>query len=238
VSPEAGEFLCGNWAWDPVLRELRYFQRKGKGWKEEPDAVERLRQVRRVVWYRWSQAPMASTTGQVMGSRMSRVVAEYEDGGNLTVNEADRDCAEKLAKAIAEAYGLPVTRLGAPTGRHGGNLPSRDAMGRWVQRSGRVDVVLDETAGELSVRQKKRVFGSTRRAYRTSEIRWLELGYEVQGVQERYVVWAVVGPEEERVPVASYEGYEGWAEAGEWREFAEELGRRLGVDVRVGELPD
>lgn len=238
MSPEAGEFLCGNWVWDPALRELRYFQRKGRGWKEEPDAVERLRQVRRVVWYRWSQAPMATTTGQLMGSRMSRVVAEYEGGGDLTVNEAERECARKLAEAIAGAYGLTVVHLGAPTGRQGGNLPQRDAMGRLVQRAGRVETVLDEAAGELTVTAKKRFFGKSRRSYRTSEIRWLELAYEVRDVMERYVVSAVIGPEEERVPVASYEGYEGWAEAGEWREFAEELGRRLGVDVRVGELPD
>jgi hypothetical protein len=47
-----------------------------------------------------------------------------------------------------------------------------------------------------------------------------------------------MGPEEERVTVASYEGYEGWAEPGEWREFAAGLAQRLGAELRLGELPE
>jgi hypothetical protein len=235
--PDPSELLCGNWAWDAVLKELRYYERAGKNWKDEPEAVERLQPVKAVTWYRWSQAPMASTTGQVMGSRLSRVVAEYEAGGNLTINEAERDCAEKLADAIAAAFGLAVVHAGAPTGRHNGNLPPRDAMGRLADRSGRSEALLDETAGELTVTQKKKFFGKSRHTYRTSEIRHLELGYEVRGPVERYVLSALVGPEDERVPVASYEGYEGWAEPGEWRAFAAEVAQRIGVEVRVGELP-
>jgi hypothetical protein len=236
--PEPGDFLCGNWVWDALLKELRFYERVGKGWKEHPEAVERLQPVKSVTWYRWSQAPMVSGTGQAMGSRMSRVVAAYEGGGDLTVNEAERDCAEKLTDAIAASFGLSVVHAGAPTGRHGGNLPKRDSMGRLVDRSGRAETVLDDTAGELSVTTKKRVLGKSRRVWRTSEIRRLELSYEVRGPVERYAVSALFGPEEERVSVASFEGYEGWAEPGEWRDFASGLGQQLGVEVRVGDLPE
>ena len=236
--PEPGDFLCGNWVWDGLLKELRFHERAGKAWKEQPEAVERLQPVKSVTWYRWSQAPMVSGSGQAMGSRMSRVVAEYEGGGDLTINEAERDCAEKLADAIAAAFGLNVRHAGAPTGRHGGNLPERDSMGRLVDRSGRSETMLDETAGELTIATKKRVIGKSRRVWRTSEIRRLELGYEVRGPLERYVLSALMGPEEERVAVASYEGYEGWAEPGEWREFAAGLAQRLGVELRLGELPE
>lgn len=235
--PEPGDFLCGNWVWDAVLKELRFYERAGKKWKDEPKAVERLQPVKSVTWYRWSQAPMPSTTGQVMGSRMSRVVVAYEVGGDLTINEAERECAEKLAEALAGAFGLSVTHAGAPTGRHRGNLPARDSMGRLVDRSGRTESTLDGTSGELTVSEKKKLFGKSRRSYPTPEIRRLELAYEVRGPVERYVLSAIVGPDEERISVASYEGYEGWAEPGEWREFAAEVAQRLGVEVRVGELP-
>ncbi len=236
--PEPGDFLCGNWVWDALLKELRFYERAGKAWKEQPEAVERLQPVKSVMWYQWSQAPMVSGTGQAMGSRMSRVVAAYEGGGDLTINEVKRDCAEKLADTIATAFGLSVIHAGAPTGRHAGNLPSRDSMGRLVNRSGRSETVLDDTAGELTVTTKKRVLGKSRRVWRTSEIRRLELLYEVRGPVERYAVAALVGPEEERVTVASYEGYEGWAEPGEWREFAAGLAQRLGAELRVGDLPE
>ena len=235
--PEPGDFLCGNWVWDAVLKELRFHDRVGKKWKEQPEAVERLKPVKSVTWYRWSQAPMMSGTGQAMGSRMSRVVAAYEGGGDLTVNEAERDCAEKLAEAIAAAFGLTVAHAGSPTGRRGGNLPSRDDMGRLVTRVGRMETTLDETSGDLTITLKKRVLGKNRRSYRTSEIRRLALTYDVRGPTEQYAVSAVLGPEEESISVASFEGYEGWAEPQEWREFAAELGRRLGVDVVVGDLP-
>ena len=236
--PEPDELLCGNWAWDALLKELRFFERSGKGWKDEPEAIERLQPVKSVTWYRWSQAPMTTTTGQFMGARMSRVVAEYEAGGNLTITEAERDCAEKLADAIAAAFGLTVVHAGAPTGRRGGNLPARDAMGRLVGRSGRTESVLDDTAGELTITQKKKVFAKSRRSYRTPDIRRLELAYEVRGPVERYVLTALIGPDEERVPVASYEGYEGWAEPGEWRVFASDVAQRLRLELSVGDLPE
>ena len=231
--PEAGDFLCGNWAWDHVLRELRNYRRKGKGWEDQPESAERLQPVKSVTWHRWSQAPMASHTGQPMASSLSRIVAAYEAGGNLTINEFDRDCAGKLATAIADAYGLKVIEEGAPDGRRGGNLPQRDQMGRLVTRLGRQQVILDDSAGEIVVEKPKRPFGKSRRVLRTTEIRRLELAYSVKGPVERYEVLAIAGPEEERIPVAGYEGYEGWADPEEWRTFTQELGRRLGVEAVV-----
>ncbi|MDO8614746.1 MAG: hypothetical protein Q7T33_03290 [Dehalococcoidia bacterium] len=229
MPPEEGDFLCGRWVWDPVLRELRHYARKGKRGEDEPATVERLPPVRSVTWYRWSQPPMQSHTGEVMPTRLSRVVAEYESGGNLTVNEDDRECARKLAGAIAGAYGLPVTEAGAPDGRRGGNLPARDAMGRLVTRSGRTEVALDTAAGEITITLSKRPFGRSRRQLRTTDLRRLELGYEVKGPLETFTVWGVAGPEEEKLPLASYSGYEGWADPEEWRQFTQDLGRSLGV---------
>lgn len=231
--PEESEFLCGNWVWDLALRELRHYPRKAKKHADNPDAVERLKPVRSVTWYRWSQAPIQTATGQVLPSSLSRVVAAYEGGGDLTINEYDRACAEKLARALAESYGLDVIEEGAPTGRRGGNLPSRDQMGRLVSRSGRTEVVLDEVGGEITVTKRGRLWGKKRGTLRTNEVRRLELEYEAKGPVETYTVWAIAGPEEEKLPLASYSGYEGWAEPGEWREFTLELGRSLSVEARA-----
>jgi len=230
--PEDSDFLCGGWIWDRVLRELRYHERTRKGWKEEPEQVERLPAVRSVTWHRWSQAPMQTATGDVMPSSLSRLIVAYEGGGDLTLNENDRECAGKLAQAIAEAYGLEVVEEGAPGGRRPGNLPSRDEMGRFVSRSGRVEVTLDEAGGEIVEARPRFPFGRSRRSVPFREVRRLDLTYEVKGPLETFTLWAIVGPEEqERVPVASYEGYEGWADPEEWREFAREMGRSLGVEV-------
>jgi hypothetical protein len=232
MAPDDAEFLCEGWTWDPVLRELRKHRRKRKGWEDEPEAVERLQPVTSVTWYRWSQAPMQTSTGQITPSSLSRVVAAYEAGGDLTINEYDRSCAEKLALVIAGAYGLSVIEEGAPGGRRDGNLPERDQMGRLVNRTGREDVVLDEIAGEVTVTKPKRPFGKSRRVIRTNEIRRLELGYEVKGPTETFTVWAIVARDDEKLPLASYSGFEGWADPREWREFTRELGRSLGIEVR------
>ena len=227
------ELLCGNWAWDPVLRELRYYKKRGrKGMEAEPEAVERLRAAQSVTWHKWSQQPMQSQTGEVMGAQHSRIIVQFEGGGDVTLNEADRACAEKLARAIADSYGLPVSEAGAP-GRRAGNLPRRDEMGRLVHRDGRTEVVLDDVAGEVTVTRQKRPLGKSRRTFRTSEIRRLELGYEVRGPLETFTVWALL-PDESKIPLASYSGYEGWADPGEWREFAADLARKLGVPADVG----
>lgn len=231
--PEAGEFLCGDWVWDGAMRELRHYPRKGKKHAEQPDAVEQLKPVRSVTWHKWSQAPMQTATGEIMPPNLSRVVAAYEGGGDLTLNENDRACAEKLARTIAEAYGLEVVEEGAPGGRRGGNLPSRDQMGRLVNKAGREEVVLDDVAGEITVTKRGRFWGKKRRTLRTNEVRRLELGYEVKGPTETFTVWAIAGFEEEKLPLSSYSGFEGWAEPEEWREFTRELGRSLGVEARV-----
>lgn len=174
---------------------------------------------------------MASPTGQAMPGVMSRVVAEYEGGGNLTINETDRACAEKLAQAIADAYGLDVVLAGAPDGRRPGNLPPRDAMGRLVNRSGKTELVLDESVGEIAVSKSRFPAGKSRRRIRTSEVRRLEFGCDARAPFETLTVWAVVGPEEEKLAVASYTGYEGWADFEEWRNFTRTLAQSLGVEA-------
>jgi hypothetical protein len=229
--PEDSDFLCGGWIWDPVLRELRYHERTRKGWKDEPEQVERLPAVQSVTWHRWSQAPMQTATGQAMPSSLSRVVGAYVGGGPHTRTDNDRECADKLAGAIAEACGLGVAEEGAPGARRRGNLPSRDEIGRFVSRSGRTEVTLDEAAGEIVETRRRFPFGRSRRRFSFAEVRRLELTYEVKGPLETFTLWAVVGLEEERLAVASYQGYEGWADPEEWREFAREMGRSLRVEV-------
>jgi len=64
-----------------------------------------------------------------------------------------------------------------------------------------------------------------------AEVRRLELGYEVKGPVETFTVYAAVGPEEEKLALASYQGFEGWADPGEWREFTQDLARSLGVEA-------
>ncbi len=229
--PEDSDFLCGGWIWDPVLRELRYHERTRKGWKDEPEQVERLQRVASVTWHRWSQAPMQTATGQSMSTSFSRLVVAYEGGGDLTINEGDRGCAEKLARAIADAYGLEVVEEGAPGGRRSGNLPQRDEMGLLVTRIGKVEVTLDEATREIVETRRRFPFGKSRRSVPFAEVRRLELTMELEGPTETFTLWALFGPEEERLPIASYQGYEGWADPEEWREFAREMGRSLGVEV-------
>jgi hypothetical protein len=232
--PDDADFLCGGWIWDPVHRELRFHTHTRKGWKDEPEQVERPLAVAFVTWHRWSQAPMQTATGDVMPPSHSRVVVAYEGGGDLTINEADRACAGKLAEALASAYGLTVVEEGAPGGRRPGNLPARDEMGRLVSALGREEVTLDETAREIAVARRRFPVGRSRRRVTFAEVRRLELTYEVKGPLETFTVGALVGVEEERLPVAAYQGYEGWADPEEWREFARELASSMGVEVAGG----
>lgn len=231
MAPEAGDFLCGGWMWDALTHELRYYERAGKGWKEEPEAAERLREVRAVTWQRWSQQPMQSASGQAMPGRLSRIVVEYERGGNLTLNENDRDCAGKLAAALAEAAGVAVVEAGAPGPPRTGTVPPRDERGRLVHRSGRTEVVFDERAGEIVETKRRLGFATGQRRIPFPEVRRLELSYEVKELWEEFSLAAVHGPEEERTVLASYRGYEGWALRSEWEEFAAELARTVGVEV-------
>ncbi|HEU4759286.1 MAG TPA: hypothetical protein VFT91_04815 [Dehalococcoidia bacterium] len=231
MSPEEREFLCDGWAWDAVLRELRHYRPKGKKWEEQPDAAETLKPVQSVTWHRWSQAPMATATGQAMPTRLSRIVAAYEGGGDLTINENDRDCAEKLAGAIAEAFGLTVVTSGAPGGPKAGTVPAPDEMGRLRYSTRGYEVVLDVVSGEIVEVKQRFPLRRVRRRLPLAEVRRLELEYGVNGPLETFTLYAVAGPEEERFPFASYDGYEGWADPAEWREFARGLARRLGVPV-------
>lgn len=232
--PDESEFICGDWVWDPVVREMRHFPRRKKGHAEEPDAVERLESASKISLHFWSQQPIQTATGEVMSAQQARVVVEYADGRRLDINEDDRACAVKLAEAIAQTYGLPVVRAGSPTGVRGGNLPSRDQMGRLVNKSGRVEVVLDESAGVLQIMRSKRPFGKSRREVRTTEVRRVELVTHTRGPMETISVNAIVGVEDEPVPVASYSAMEGWTDLEEWREFTRDLAARLGVEARTG----
>jgi hypothetical protein len=175
---------------------------------------------------------MQTAAGDVIPPSHSRVVVGYEGGGDLTINEADRECAGKLAQAIAATYGLAVVEEGAPGGRRAGNLPARDEMGRLVSGLGREEVTLDEAAREIVVTRRRFPVGRSRRRIAFAEVRRLELTYEVKGPTETFTVWALVGLEKgERLAVAAYQGYEGWADPEEWRGFARELASNMGVEV-------
>lgn len=227
--PDESEFLCGDWLWDASLRELRHYPRRKKGHADEPDSVERLPSAKAVTLYLWSQQPMAAHTGGGVGSPvMSRLEVTYEDGRKLTINEDSRECVRKLASTIAAAYSLTVVEEGAPTGKRGGNLPQRDSMNRLLYDDGRVKTTLDEAMGELKTSKRKRI-GSNKGAYRTADIRRLELARDVRGPNETITVYAIVLPDEEAVPVAGYSGFEGWADLDEWRAFTAELARSLGT---------
>lgn len=229
--PDESELLCGGWAFDASLREMRHYPRHKKGYAEKPDAVERLEPAKSITLYLWSQQPMMSHTGDRNPSpSQARVEVVYTDGRKLTINEDNRDCARKIAEAIAAAYAMPLQEQGAPTGVRGGNLPQRDEMGRLHYSDGRITTVLDEAMGELRVTRKKRFFRSERRTLSTNEIRRLELAREVRGPIETFVIRAVVGADEERIPVAGFSGYEGWADAAEWRDFTKDLAQVLRVD--------
>jgi hypothetical protein len=232
--PAGAEFLCGGWKWDPAMRELRHYPRRGRrGFAAEPDAVEQLQPARTLTVHRWSQPPMQTSTGEMTSPRHARILLKYEDGRELEINEDDRVCAEKLVATLAEACGLEPAWLGAPGGWHRGILPERDDMGRLTYKGRGVETVLDEAAGILTVTRKGRLFSKKRRELRISEIRALDLEEKLDGGSEVFTVYALLYPEDERVPVAAYRGMEGWADAGEWREFARDLGRSLGVEARA-----
>jgi hypothetical protein len=234
--PDESDFLCGDWVWDSALREMRHYPRVKKGHAAQPDAVERLESARAVRLHLWSQQPMQTSTGQVMPASQARVVVEYQDGRTLDINEPDRGCAERLASMLAAEFGLAVGRLGAPTGRRGGNLPRVDSTGRLVYSGRNNETVLDESAGTVQFTKKKRFFRKDRREIRTNDIRTLELTYDVSGPSETFTVVALTKLED-RFPIASYTGLEGWADPEEWSEWTRDLGRRLGVEVALPKTP-
>lgn len=236
--PDESELLCGGWAFDAALKEMRHYPRHKKGYADTPDAVERLEPAKSVTLYQWSQQPMTSSTGdRPPSASQARVEVVYVDGRKLTINEDDRFCARKIGEAIAAAYGMSLLEQGAPAGVRGGNLPTRDSMGRLRYSDGRVSTTLDESIGELQMRRSKRFFRSEKKTWRTQDIRRLELARELRGPTESFVVYAITGPEEERVPVAGYSGYEGWADIEEWRGFTKELAQVLHVDWSEASTP-
>jgi len=229
--PPEGELLCGGWAFDATLREMRHYPRKGKGYADKPDAVERLDPATSVTLYLWSQQPMGSATGdRPLNSSQARVEVVYQDGRKLTINENDRACARKIGDAIAAAYGMSLIERGAPSGTKGGNLPTRDEMGRLRYSDGKTSTVLDETIGELEVKRARRLRPDEKRKFATSEIRRLSLGREIRGPMESFVVYALLAPEDDRIPIAGYTGWEGWADPEEWRTFTKDLAQSLRVD--------
>ncbi len=229
--PDENELLCGGWAFDSTLREMRHYPRHKKGYADEPDAVERLEPATSVTLYRWSQQPMGSATGdRPLGASQARVEVVYQDGRKLTINEDDRACAHKIGEAIANAYGMPLLEKGAPSGATGGHLPQRDEMGRLHYSDGKTTTVLDEAMRELRIKRAKRFFRDEKETLPASEIRRLELAREIKGPIESFLVYALVGPEEKSVPIAAYSGWEGWADAEEWRRFIAELAQTLHVD--------
>ena len=234
MEPQDRDFLCSGWAWDSFLRELRFYERKGKRWKEEPEQVERLRPVRSLTWHRWSQAPAQAASGQAIPGRLSRIVVQFEDGASMTINENDRECADKLASTLASAFGLEVVQAGAPGERRPSTVPQGDERGRLVSRAGRMETVVDPAVGEIVETKKRLGFITGQRRIQFGEVRRLELEYEVKGPVEEHCVTAVYSPEEQRVLVASYQGFEGWARREEWQQFAEGLARDMGGVEVVG----
>jgi len=227
MAPEDRDFLCGGWVWDPALGELRYYQRTRKGWKEEPEQVERLRPIRSLTWHRWSQAPIRVPYGRPTPPSLSRIVIEFADGGSLTINENDRDCAGKLAAALAAAFGVVVVEAGAP-GRQFPTVPQPDPQGRWLSRIGRQEVAIDPTLREIVATSRRLALIKSTRRIPFAEVRRLELSYAIKGPYEEYRLTAVYGPDERRLPLIAYRGYEGWSLPGEWEAFARQLADELG----------
>lgn len=236
MAPEDSDFLCRGWVWDSALGELRYYERTRKGWKEEPEQVERLRPMRSLTWHRWSQVPMRTPYGRPASPSLSHIVIEFEGGGSLSINENDRQCAAKLTATLAGAFGVEVVEVGAP-GRKFPTVPQPDQMGRWLSRFGRTEVVVDKTLREIVATTRRLGLSTGQRRIPFSEVRRLELGHVLKGPSEEYRLTAVYGPEERRLPLIEYRGYEGWSLPGEWEAFARQLADELGgVEVvREGE---
>ena len=157
-------------------------------------AVEQLKPVRSVTWHRWSQAPMQTATGQVQPSNLSRVVAAYEGGGDLTVNEYDRTCAEKLA--LDDRGGLrPAGDRRGSAGRAARRKPTisrPDGAARdhvWARGSRR------STTWPARSRSPSAAVCGARSAARCGRTRYAAWSWttSVKGPVETFTVWAIVG---------------------------------------------
>ena len=234
MSTQNRDFKCGGWTWDPVRRELRFHERKGRDQQGEPVQVEKLRLVNSVTLHKWSQAPMRSPAGRSIPGHLSRIVIRFEDGGDITINENDRQCARLLAEAVATTYNLDVEEAGAPGERRPSILPIADRAGRLVSRLGSVQAVVDRNTGEI-IETRGRFLGKKRRIVQFANVRRLELHRRVKGSTEQLRLTAIYGPEEERVLVAGYEGFEGWSSSEVWHDFGQSMARAMG-NVEVVEL--
>ena len=228
------DFKCGGWTWDPVRRELSFHERKGTDGQGEPGQVEKLRLVNSVTLHKWSQAPMRSPSGQPIPGHLSRIVIRFEGGGDITINENDRQCARSLAEAIATTYDRDVEEAGAPGERRRSILPVADRAGRLVSRLGSVQAAIDRNTGEI-IETRGRLLGKKRRIVQFADVRRLELHRRVKGSTEQLSLTAIYGPEEQRVLVAGYEGFEGWSSPEAWRDFGQSMARAMG-NVEVVEL--
>jgi len=232
MSEQERDQICGGWRYDPVSRELAVYERKGKEWSGQPLESVRLTGARNLGWYRWSQQPaQPHHGGQATPASLSRIVLTLEDGSQLALNENDRDCAEKLVELIARETRLEVEHAGGP-GRTLKTTPQRDTMGRIVARSAGGEVTTDFVVREITVTRRRFPLRRNRRNIPFSEVRGLELAYEVKLPFEEYRLEALVGPEEERLPLVVYRGWEGWALPGEWQEYAGEFAGEIGVALR------
>ena len=232
MSEQERDQICEGWRYDAVSQELAVYERKGKEWNLAPLESVRLAGARGLVWHRWSQQPaQAHHGGQPTPTSLSRIVVTLDDGSQLALNENDRACAEKLVELIARETRLEVEHAGGP-GRTLRTTPQRDSMGRIVARPARAEVTTDLVVREITVTRQGFPLRRQRRNIPFSEVRGLELAYEVKLPFEEYRLEALVGPEEERLPLVVYRGWEGWALPGEWREFAGDLSREIGVELR------
>ncbi|HXG35503.1 MAG TPA: hypothetical protein VNL15_00885 [Dehalococcoidia bacterium] len=230
---EERDFICQGWQYDPVMRELRVYKRERRGWSAEPLDTVQLGEVRKVVWRRWSQQPaQPHFGGEAMPASLSRIIVTFADGRELTLNENDRDCAEKLASLMAREAGLALEQAGAPD-RGLRTTPEKDAMGRYFSRAGKTEVVTDMVVREITASARRFPLRRSRQRIPFSEVRRLELAYTVNLPFEEYAVVAVYGPQEERLPLIVYRSWEGWAVSEEWQQFARELGQEMGVEVRT-----
>ncbi|HZP25734.1 MAG TPA: hypothetical protein VFB90_01675 [Dehalococcoidia bacterium] len=239
AAPDSRDFICQGWQYDPVMRQLRvYAQEKRNTWSAEPLSEVQLADVKRIVWHRWSQQPgRPHHGGDILPQSLSRIVVAFADGRELTLDENDRECAEKLANLLATESRVQLETAGAPSAGPS-TLPQRDAQGRYRSLVGKTETALDMAMREIDVNAHRFPLRRSRQRIPFSEVRHLALEYSVKLPFEEYALVAAYGPEEQRLPVIVYRGWEGWADAEEWRRFAQELASELGVQLTSARLPE
>lgn len=236
---DSRDFICQGWQYDPVMRELRvYEQEKRNKWSEEPLSTVQLSEVKRILWRRWSQqSGRPHHGGDILPQSLSRIVVTFADGRELTLDENDRECAEKLANLLASETKVTLETAGAPSSSPGSTLPQRDNQGRYRSRDGKTEVTMDTVTREIEANTHRFPLRRSRQRVPFSEVRRLALEYSVKLPFEEYAVVAAYGPEEQRLPVIVYRSWEGWADVEEWRRFAQELASDMGVQLSFKGMP-